>query len=329
MRKICQESHHLACFPDPRLFFFSIHIICHQTLHRTDKEIQIPSSASTSTPNIPQPCIPASTSETPLSRQKQAPISWEKDGPEGTSSIRIILEWLAVDRNYQRWQGDNMGGATKSTLAAGILAEMVDAGITHRDTKAALTKMCRYWDVLHPIMGARTCANPPVKSESTSLSIPNLLSRNDNSPPADQQTTCSKAVGDSLGLEQVLNDSYKYWLKCFEACERREALKLVAENKQARIDSILEKRKLRLEARRMRLIEMEAQVIHRAEMDEVHARIGFIKELRDLGWSQEDIERFLSEQYSQGEGPSNPPPPDNESSEGEDSFNNDENPITL
>ena len=56
----------------------------------------------------------------------------------------------------------------------------------------------------------------------------------------------------------------------------------------------------------MRAIEMEAQVkVCRAEMEEVCARIGFIKELRDLGQSQEDIEKFLSKQFSRAEGPSN------------------------
>ncbi|KNZ56184.1 hypothetical protein VP01_2474g2 [Puccinia sorghi] len=128
-----------------------------------------------------------------------------------------------------RWRGDNKGGATKSTLAAGILAEMVDAGITHRDTKgiqtkiqelqasytkasnflrgtgagildedvqdgsmtlsgmsfhsiylhiladhpfafsaATLMKMCRYWDVLYPIMGAQTCTNPDKRVNESS-----------------------------------------------------------------------------------------------------------------------------------------------------------------
>ncbi|KNZ61989.1 uncharacterized protein VP01_1328g9 [Puccinia sorghi] len=44
---------------------------------------------------------------------------------------------------------------------------------------------------------------------------------------------------------------------------------------------------------------MEAQVkVRCAKMDEVCAWIGFIKELCDLVHSQEDIERFLSEQFS-------------------------------
>ncbi|KNZ53720.1 putative signal peptide protein, partial [Puccinia sorghi] len=75
------------------------------------------------------------------------------------------------------------------------------------------------------------------------------------------------AVGDLLGLEQVLNDSYKF----VEVHERREDLKLAAKNKQARIDVIQEKRKLQLEARRMRVIKMKAQVkVRCAKMDEVN-----------------------------------------------------------
>ena len=47
-------------------------------------------------------------------------------------------------------------------------------------------------------------------------------------------------------------------------------MKLAADNKRARIDSMREKRKLRLEARKMRVIEMEAQVkVRRTEMEEV------------------------------------------------------------
>ncbi|KNZ58109.1 uncharacterized protein VP01_199g16 [Puccinia sorghi] len=46
---------------------------------------------------------------------------------------------------------------------AGILDEDVQDGST--TLLAALTNMCRYWDVLHPIMGAQTCANPPVMSD--------------------------------------------------------------------------------------------------------------------------------------------------------------------
>ncbi|KNZ56677.1 uncharacterized protein VP01_2346g1 [Puccinia sorghi] len=80
----------------------------------------------------------------------------------------------------------------------------------------------------------------------------------------------------------------------------------------------------------MRVIEMEAQVkVRCAKMDKVCAQIRFIKELRNLGQSQEEIKRFLLEQFSQGEGPSNPTHPDDESLEGEDSFYNDDNPITL
>ena len=40
---------------------------------------------------------------------------------------------------------------------------------------AAITKRCRYWDELHPVMSMQTCANPPVTRESTDNSVPDLL----------------------------------------------------------------------------------------------------------------------------------------------------------
>ena len=39
---------------------------------------------------------------------------------------------------------------------------------------AAITKRCRYWDELHPVMSLRTCANPPVTRESTDTLVADL-----------------------------------------------------------------------------------------------------------------------------------------------------------
>ena len=94
-------------------------------------------------------------------------------------------------------------------------------------------------------------------------------------------------------------------MKCFEARERREALKLAAESKKARIEDAREKKKLAIESRRIRVVEMEAEVrVRQAEMEEVRARINFMKDLKELGHSQANIERFLAEQFSRGNGTS-------------------------
>jgi hypothetical protein len=66
---------------------------------------------------------------------------WDKDGRDGQNSYWILLDWLAVEGNYERWRGDNKGGATKTTLANEILLEMRNAGITHRNAKGIQTKV--------------------------------------------------------------------------------------------------------------------------------------------------------------------------------------------
>jgi hypothetical protein len=66
---------------------------------------------------------PSRAKNSPLSKQakkKKAPIAWDKDGAGGMSSIRILLDWLAIDSNYQRWQGDTKAGSTKAALAGGL-----------------------------------------------------------------------------------------------------------------------------------------------------------------------------------------------------------------
>lgn len=64
-----------------------------------------------------------------------APVLWEKDGQGGLTSIHIVLDWLAIEGNYQLWQGDTGSGSTKAALTSKILSVMVNASTTHRDNK--------------------------------------------------------------------------------------------------------------------------------------------------------------------------------------------------
>ncbi|KAA1098691.1 hypothetical protein PGTUg99_007351 [Puccinia graminis f. sp. tritici] len=170
---------------------------------------------------------PATPSQPPSQTKKKKPaVSWDKDGADGFSSIRVLLDWLAVEGNYQRWRGDTKAGSTKSALANEILSLMADCGITHRDNKGiqtkiqelqnsyskasdflrntgsglqeediangtktlemALVKLCKYWDELHPIMATRTVAIPLHTTETTSFDVPNLLSQSDSDDNTDE-----------------------------------------------------------------------------------------------------------------------------------------------
>ena len=95
-----------------------------------------PKQTSTSNPSGNVTQAPASQTQ-----PKKAPVLWEKDGTNGKSSIRIVLDWLAVEGNFQLWRGDTKSGLSKSALANKILDEMAKAGITHWDNKGIQTRI--------------------------------------------------------------------------------------------------------------------------------------------------------------------------------------------
>ncbi|KAA1082453.1 hypothetical protein PGT21_003894 [Puccinia graminis f. sp. tritici] len=43
------------------------------------------------------PCPSESTPSSTQAKKKKAPVPWDKDGKSGMTSIRILLEWLAMD----------------------------------------------------------------------------------------------------------------------------------------------------------------------------------------------------------------------------------------
>ncbi|KAI7960185.1 hypothetical protein MJO29_005253 [Puccinia striiformis f. sp. tritici] len=164
----------------------------------------MPRKKKTTTPATP----------TPTASQPTPKVAWDKDGENGITSIRVLLDWLSVDGNFARWRG-NKTGSTKQAIANEILALLVGAGITHRNQKGVLTKIqelqssymkasdfhhntgsglqdndiangthtlqmallkrCKYWDELHPVMATRTAANPLHTNESPDLEAPDLL----------------------------------------------------------------------------------------------------------------------------------------------------------
>ena len=60
-------------------------------------------------------------------------VSWHNDGKNGVddpnSSLKILLDWLTVPENFQKYRGDNKTGLTKSRICSNLAKAMNDAGV--------------------------------------------------------------------------------------------------------------------------------------------------------------------------------------------------------
>ena len=115
-----------------------------------------------------------------------------------------------------------------------------------------------------------------------------------------------------IDLETLVAKNNAYWTKALEAWERRDAMKIEAEKDKVRASADRDWHMLKLEKRKIRILEMEAKMKYRqnemkiwqAELEEVRKRIAFVQQPKDLGQTPEDINRFLGEQFAWGEGTS-------------------------
>ncbi|POV94667.1 hypothetical protein PSTT_16729 [Puccinia striiformis] len=294
---------------------------------------------------------------TPTPTQKKKSVAWDSDGDGVQTSIRILLDWLGADDNYARWRG-NGSGLTKVALANEIVLELAKVGIEHRNIKGITNKVtelqgayagasdllrgtgggvtdediaagianihdslvgrCKYWDELHPIMGARVASNPPVTNESTDTRVPNLLRGRATEETEDDDTLDSPrdplvssdahdgpgegedevTVGRTGGtkrkaaksdvrkpwLEKVLAESNAHRIKCFEARERRDRTKALIED------------------RKVLVLENEARArANQMEMAEIRDRLRFMRELKDLGLPESQIREYMKAQFNVGE----------------------------
>ncbi|PLW12607.1 hypothetical protein PCASD_17146 [Puccinia coronata f. sp. avenae] len=157
----------------------------------------------------------------------------------GDSSMTILLNWITSDSNYQRWRGDTEHGKTKKSLCSEILEILKENGIHHRDTKGIsqritdlqtsyntardwrrntgagilesdlangvktvedqLRTICRFWDILDPIMSSRSVADPLY----TRSSISAAQNAQEKTPAEDSSNPPS---GLDLSSGQVAND---------------------------------------------------------------------------------------------------------------------------
>ncbi|KAH9443058.1 hypothetical protein Pst134EB_027412 [Puccinia striiformis f. sp. tritici] len=312
---------------------------------QTNPQLATPQGTQTTTNNL-----------TPTPTQKKKSVAWDSDGDGVQTSIRILLDWLGADDNYARWRG-NGSGLTKVALANEIVLELAKVGIEHRNIKGITNKVtelqgayagasdllrgtgggvtdediaagianihdslvgrCKYWDELHPIMGARVASNPPVTNESTDTRVPNLLrgrateetedddtldsprdplvssDAHDGPGEGEDEVTVGRTGGtkrkaakmsESLGLEKVLAESNAHRIKCFEARERRDRTKALIED------------------RKVLVLENEARArANQMEMAEIRDCLRFMRELKDLGLPESQIREYMKAQFNVGE----------------------------
>ncbi|EHS64037.1 uncharacterized protein PGTG_22001 [Puccinia graminis f. sp. tritici CRL 75-36-700-3] len=308
-------------------------------------------------PPAPTP-TPTPAQSRPAAPKRKQPVSWEKDGVDGFSSIRILIEWLTSDGNFKRWRGKKGNGLNKEALASEVVALMVSHGIHHRNNKdirtkiqelqdnyssacnwlrntgsgvldediangtdnvrAAVIKRCKYFYDLDEVMRERTCAIPEDIVDTTSGDVPDIINPPSEGPEgvldplidsigegnkgsdqdgsvADSGTAAksnTKAPFKSkkpkkstlpAGLEKAIQDTSDYRVKCLQSKERRDA------------------KRLKLERCRIRIEESDAQVRRvLAEAEQAKLRISCMKELKESGFGDEDISKFLQQQFGQG-----------------------------
>ncbi|EHS62621.1 uncharacterized protein PGTG_22617 [Puccinia graminis f. sp. tritici CRL 75-36-700-3] len=318
----------------------------------------------------------------PTKHNKALVIAWDQDGEGGKSSMRIILDWLAIGENYQRWLWDSKLGSIKSPSINEILDTMIGSGITHRDHKgiqtkikelhsfyakvrdllshtrsgildeeikngtiklpATLAEMSQYWDELRPMMSIRILASRPVTSSSTDRHIPDLIGRRKTnikviparqtkaaanpddsqvnfgrreSPPSGGRDAPAAAASlvrtagtkrksptqnpELAGFERIIAQNYEHRERVAEARERREQMKLANERRRDKMTRALERRKLKIEKRKVELLEMEVRAKARLlAVEDVYTRFRFVRDLKLLGYSSEQTENFLDKHFA-------------------------------
>ncbi|KAI7950726.1 hypothetical protein MJO29_009400 [Puccinia striiformis f. sp. tritici] len=118
----------------------------------------------------------------------------------GSSSIELVIQWLITGDNYEQWRGDLEEGKSKSRFLSEINQILITKGILHREPKGIRQKiadlqrsynnacdfikntgegilaeneadgihtvqqrileLCPYWDLLEPVMSARSVTEP-------------------------------------------------------------------------------------------------------------------------------------------------------------------------
>ncbi|OAV91541.1 hypothetical protein PTTG_27943 [Puccinia triticina 1-1 BBBD Race 1] len=257
------------------------------------------------------PATPINPASKPKKTTKKKAVPWDRDGVDGgNSSMDIVLEWLSSDSNYQQWRGDLEEGKTKKSLCSEILQIMIVSGITHRitqkisdlqssyntardwkrNTGAGILEsdavngvktvedqvhfLCRYWDILDPVMGLRLIAEPLY----TRSSVPNPEGQMDN------------PTGDSIGNKNSnLLSSVQTQKKTKK--RRKSVGRSSTKNRKGQ-------KKANPEEFYMKSVIVKRQAeMTKARAEASKAKVSYMKELRELGLEYSEIKKAVDEEF--------------------------------
>ncbi|KNZ59685.1 hypothetical protein VP01_1680g4 [Puccinia sorghi] len=255
----------------------------------------------------------------------------------GSTKADLANKILSIVTKIQELQTSySKASDFQRNTGSGLLDDNIENGTS--TLPAALVKICKYWDELDPIMGAQTVSNPPVTTDSTQLrefDLQNNYSTDNqdlmchpsrpmgyqmktlkltalrHTPQRQQQAghQISANPEDTKGidLEMLVAENNVYQTKALEARERQDSLKIQAKNAKVKVAADRNRNMLKIENQKVHILEMEARMkfrhnemrIKQAELEEVQKRIAFVQQLKDLGHTPEEIDKFMGVKFSQ------------------------------
>ncbi|ETN17231.1 hypothetical protein PPTG_05083 [Phytophthora nicotianae INRA-310] len=100
---------------------------------------------------------------------KKKSVFWDKDAViEGKTSIRLVLNWLTTQGNYDKWRGsDRTNGKTKEALLKEIVADLHKAKLLHRDTAGVREKINQLETGFRKVEDFLACTGQGITNETS------------------------------------------------------------------------------------------------------------------------------------------------------------------
>ncbi|PLW37163.1 hypothetical protein PCASD_11120 [Puccinia coronata f. sp. avenae] len=246
----------------------------------------------------------------------------------GSSSVEIVLEWLTTGSNYPQWRGDLEEGKTKKSLCSEIIELMQANGIYHRDAKGItqrigglqssyntaqdwkrntgagilesdlvngvktvedhLCVLCRYWDMLDPIMGSRSVAEP-LCTRSSVLATHNAPSNHPSRSMGTDDALNHPTSGQDAPSDPEDDEQKKKKKQSSTSLIKNKSKGKKSNPKDFYMKSVLTKRQAEMTKAQAEMTRAWAEV--------TNAKVFYMKQLQELGLPFEQIEEMVNKEF--------------------------------